>query len=215
MEDDRLVEYELMKAGVVIDILTHHLWCLRKDQRVLEIGCSTGVLMRLLEEQGADAYGIDIPSSWSGQYSYKPEKRVFLDLQNQDPRTEWEKSPFDLVIAQEVIEHIERPYDFLRRVWRVLKPGGYLLLTTPNLMGVTALLKGRKWCGLSTEGHVILYTVKSLDFTVCNCGFRRVRTFTNFVPIYYQARHPWLTGANRALMWTGAGGGIMGFYQKW
>jgi 2-polyprenyl-3-methyl-5-hydroxy-6-metoxy-1,4-benzoquinol methylase len=209
-----LLTFERTKCEVVLRLLTSFLNAPMKAKSILEIGCSTGILLQMLEEQGGNVLGVDVPSTWADHYAYKPEKRVFLDLQQEDPRPEWERSPFDLVIAQEVIEHIERPYDFLRRVWRVVKPGGYLFLTTPNLLGITAFFRGRKWCGLATEGHVILYSAKSLDFTVGNCGFRPVRTFTNIMPIYHQARHPWLSCANRALMWTGAGGGLMGFYQK-
>jgi 2-polyprenyl-3-methyl-5-hydroxy-6-metoxy-1,4-benzoquinol methylase len=115
-----------------------------------------------------------------------------LDIQESDLPLEWEKKGFDLVIAQEVIEHIRKPYDFLSRIWRVLNPGGFLFLTTPNLVGITAFLKGKRWCGITTEGHVILYSPMSLDFTVCNCGFQRVKTFTNLVPIVYQDRPIWL-----------------------
>ena len=209
-----LLAYEQAKGTIVVRMLTCGLGVSLRGRRALEIGCSTGALMQLLEDQGADAQGIDVESTWSGHYSYRPEKRTFLDLQDQEPQPKWRETPFDLVIAQEVIEHLERPYDFLRRIWQILKPGGHLFLTTPNLAGVTACLRGARWCGVATEGHAILYSARSLDFTVGNCGFRQIKTFTNLVPIYHQARHPWLRWVNRATRWTRIGGGLMGLYQK-
>ena len=209
-----LLAYEHAKGTIVVRLLTCGLGVSLQGKRALEIGCSTGALMQLLEDHGADAHGVDVESTWSGHYSYRPEKRTFLDLQHQEPQPQWRETPFDLVIAQEVIEHLERPYDFLRRIWQILKPGGHLFLTTPNLAGVTACLRGARWCGVDTEGHVILYSPRSLDFTVANCGFRKIKTFTNLVPIYHQARHPWLRWVNRATTWTRIGGGLMGLYQK-
>jgi 2-polyprenyl-3-methyl-5-hydroxy-6-metoxy-1,4-benzoquinol methylase len=212
--DGNLVRYEKAKAKIVVRNLVSHFGLVLRRKRVLEIGCSTGALMEMLEGQGADAYGVDIDSSWSCNYYYRPEKRILLDIQENDLPAEWENRGFDLVVAQEVIEHIKRPYDFLHRIWRVLNPTGCLFLTTPNLTGITALLKGEKWCGVSTEGHVILYSPKSMDFTVCNCGFRRMGTFTNFVPIVYQNKYPWLWWINRAFAMTGRGGGLTALYQK-
>jgi 2-polyprenyl-3-methyl-5-hydroxy-6-metoxy-1,4-benzoquinol methylase len=212
--DDELFRYEKAKARIVVRNLTSYLGLSLRDKKILEIGCSTGALMEELEKRGADVSGVDVDSSWSCRYYYSPEKRILLDIQENNFPDEWEKKDFDLVIAQEVIEHIKRPYDFLRRVWRVLKPDGWLFLTTPNLTGITALLKGRKWCGLVTESHFLLYSPKSMDFTVCNCGFRKVRTFTNTVPIVYQDKYPSLWRLNRAFMPLGMGGGIMGLYRK-
>ena len=211
---DGLLAYETAKGKVVVRILESYSKSILNNAKVLEIGCSTGALMRLLEERGADVYGVDVESSWSGSYCFRPEKRIMLDIQEKDLPAEWQNKGFDLVIAQEVIEHIQRPYDFLYRINKSLKPGGYLLLTTPNLTGITSLLKGKKWCGVTTEGHFILYSPKSLDFTVGNCGFRMVRRFINLVPIVYQDKYRWLWQLNRAFAWTGIGGGLMGLYQK-
>jgi 2-polyprenyl-3-methyl-5-hydroxy-6-metoxy-1,4-benzoquinol methylase len=209
-----LLLYEQAKDRVLVRLLTSRLCVPLGGKRVLDIGCSTGALMQLLETKGADVFGVDVDSPWSAHYCYKPEKRILLDIQESDLPVEWEKKGFSIVIAQEVIEHIMRPYDFLRRIWRVLDPGGYLFLTTPNLVGITAFLKGNKWCGIATQGHVLLYSPKSLDFTVCNCGFRRLRTFTNLIPIAYQDKHRWLRWLNCGFIWTGLGGGLIGLYEK-
>jgi SAM-dependent methyltransferase len=54
---------------------------------------------------------------------------------------------FDLVVAQEIIEHLENPRHFLRQCRKLVAPGGYLLLTTPNIEDLYSrlrfLLRGR------------------------------------------------------------------------
>lgn len=53
---------------------------------------------------------------------------VFGDMTRSDLPDE----SYDLVVSVEVLEHVEEDERFLREVWRVLKPGGYFMMTTPN-----------------------------------------------------------------------------------
>ena len=65
-----LIKYEKAKARVVIRILTAYLGLDIRGRKILEIGCSTGALMELLDRQGADVYGVDVESPWSKAYYY-------------------------------------------------------------------------------------------------------------------------------------------------
>ena len=209
-----LIKYEKAKARVVIRMLTAYLDLDVRGRKILEIGCSTGALMELLNQQSANVYGIDVKSSWSEAYYYDPNKRVICDLQDEDIPLKFSLNSFDLIIAQEVIEHIKKPYDFLPKIWKLLKTDGKLFLTTPNLNGMTAIIKGEKWCGIDMESHMLLYSQKSLDFLLYNCGFQKLKTFTNLIPIIYQDKHLWLGWLNRYFIPLGLGGGIMGLYRK-
>ena len=61
---------------------------------------------------------------------------------------------FDLVICRHTIEHLYHPLDFLREARRVLRPGGYLYLSTPNLFSNALVTSpdGRKWLRLKLQG---------------------------------------------------------------
>jgi SAM-dependent methyltransferase len=48
---------------------------------------------------------------------------------------------FDLIYSVEVTEHLHRPYDFLKECYRVLKPGGALLVTTPNVLHLASRVR--------------------------------------------------------------------------
>jgi SAM-dependent methyltransferase len=104
---------------------------------VLDVGCSVGSIEALFHRQYPDRastvhiHGVDISPEAVARASA-------LDLPNAsfrvyDGRTlPYESDAFDLAIAIEVIEHVVDKARFLSEVWRVLRPGGRFLLTTPN-----------------------------------------------------------------------------------
>ena len=61
-----------------------------------------------------------------------------LDLNERLP---FPTDAFDLVYAIEVFEHLHRPYDVLRECHRILKPGGFLVVSTPNLLHLQSRMR--------------------------------------------------------------------------
>lgn len=98
--------------------------------RILEIGSGLGYLTYALKKAGYDCFGIDISSR-----AVEAARRDFGDLYFQmdimDMPIE-DGGTFDFVIATELIEHIVDPKVLLRKAQKLLKPGGRLILTTPN-----------------------------------------------------------------------------------
>lgn len=95
--------------------------------RVLDAPCGgTAALTRALREQAFDAVGADID----------PQAAVHLgaafEKVNLDAPLPWTDQSFHAVISTEGIEHLENHFSFLREAHRILKPGGVLVLTTPN-----------------------------------------------------------------------------------
>jgi 2-polyprenyl-3-methyl-5-hydroxy-6-metoxy-1,4-benzoquinol methylase len=58
---------------------------------------------------------------------------------------------FDVIVSAEVIEHLENPRAMVRDLYRICKPGGHLLVTTPNNESIRAL------CALLVRGHFVLF----------------------------------------------------------
>jgi SAM-dependent methyltransferase len=85
---------------------------------VLDFGCGSGLLTESLAKRGFDAVGYD----------------PYSETHN-DPAVLAE--PFDVLIAQDVIEHSEDPAAMLREFDSLVKPGGRIVIGTPNASGIT------------------------------------------------------------------------------
>jgi SAM-dependent methyltransferase len=92
----------------------------------------------------------------------------------------------DLIILREVIEHVPEAAGLLAECRRALRPGGAVLLTTPNLWDVRRPLLGvlrRPWSGHADPTHVRLFDPITLDRTLAAAGFTRRRVASGFKPL--------------------------------
>ena len=97
---------------------------------ILELGAGTGALSLRLADAGFDVTAVDYVAA---NYRAEHENIEFrsLDL-NADFLTGCE-GEFDAVVAVEIIEHLENPRHLIRKAFALLKPGGTVLVTTPNI----------------------------------------------------------------------------------
>ena len=110
--------------------------------RVLDVGCGTGVLWGHLRDQ-FDAYG----GSDVVRYEGFPEGGEFRAVDMDTGRAPWDDGCADAVVAVETIEHVENPRAFVRELARLARPGGLVVVTTPNQLSWLSLLT------LATKGH--------------------------------------------------------------
>jgi len=80
---------------------------------------------------------------------------------------------FDLVVSLEVVEHLAEPGAHLEELGRLTRPGGLLLLTTPNFGGLSRRLLGMRWRVIDPE-HLGYFTAATLGRALERAGFTRV-----------------------------------------
>ena len=148
--------------------------------RILEIGCADGSFSALLRNKyTVMAYGIDISEAMVKKAVLNGVGCIQHDVEEGIP---YEDGYFSVVIATEVIEHIYDTDQFIKECYRVLKKGGTLILTTPNLVSITNRLKMvlGKYPSYVPEyktggaGHIRAYTVPTLKKQVKDHDFKQV-----------------------------------------
>jgi SAM-dependent methyltransferase len=103
--------------------------------KVLDAPCGAGSLTLALTEAGLDAWGVDLTTEAQAALG---DRLVCADLSGILP---WPESSFDAIFSTEGIEHLENRFAFLREAHRILKPGGTLLLTTPNIASLRSRVR--------------------------------------------------------------------------
>ena len=156
----------------------------------LDVGCGDGQFMALFEKKAKIA-GMDYNKNVLKSAIGGEDKR-FHDL-NSSKSWPCKDGEFEMIFAGEVIEHVVDTEFFLKEAFRVLKPGGRLLLTTPNLASFEnriRLLLGMypAWLywSIQRSGHIRLYTLPTLRKHLKECGFSQVHITGNFVPYAFQ-----------------------------
>lgn len=97
-----------------------------EGSRVLDIGCGIGTYVRKLSELADRAYGIDIDSARVRQGTTGSLAVAVSE------RLPFESEAFDMVLLNEVIEHVENGRETLVEACRVARPGGHIVIYAPN-----------------------------------------------------------------------------------
>jgi len=110
---------------------------LRGGHRFLDIGCWDGYFLERIRETGLyqELYGVDIVPEGVETVRAKGFQAQVVDL-NREPLPYPDKY-FDGVTILAVLEHIFDPYAVIREVYRVLRPGGELVIAVPNVASFT------------------------------------------------------------------------------
>jgi 2-polyprenyl-3-methyl-5-hydroxy-6-metoxy-1,4-benzoquinol methylase len=161
-------------------------------KRVLDVGCSSGYLARPLVAQGCTVVGLELDPDAAAEARNFCEEVLVGDVETME--LPFDPGSFDVVLCGDLIEHLRDPEAFLARVRPLLRPGGRLVLTTPNVANWAmrlGLLVGR-WRytdrGILDRTHTHLFTRATLVETLERAGYRIAKLdFTVPLPV---ARRP-------------------------
>jgi SAM-dependent methyltransferase len=142
--------------------------------RVVELGCAYGYFLNLIKDRVAWHLGFD-PSADGVAFA---RRSLEVNATTADFVTfPLEPASVDLVFMWDVIEHLSRPDDVLRKVSEVLAPGGHVALTTGDVSSWLARMRGGRWRMIHPPTHVYYFSPSTLERLLDRYGLevRRVR----------------------------------------
>lgn len=138
--------------------------------RLLELGAGHCKIAQVLRRQGWQVHTADLRKDFVAGAMALGFPATRLDLNEGVP---FPDGSFDIVVMLEVIEHVVRAENALREIWRLLSPGGQLLLSTPNHAFYKSRIRALKGRPLGREGHHYRFFVKvQLESLLAAKGFR-------------------------------------------
>lgn len=136
---------------------------------VLDIGCSSGYLAAQLEQHGCSVVGIELDPVDAAAARAHCNLVIEGDVEHLDLSMHMQGRTFDAIILGDVLEHLRAPERVLQRVQSVLRRGGRIVVSIPNVAHLSIrlqLLLGGFWysrVGLLDETHIRFFTFESFS----------------------------------------------------
>lgn len=147
-----------------------------KGGRLLDVGCATGFFMEAAADEGFEVRGVEFsPVAIS---LARPDIRDRIVRGDVNELLSREPEKFDVVTAFDIIEHVQNPANFLRELREILRPGGFLAISSPDTGHILRYLMGSKWPMLQPMQHTVLFSRRSITALLERCGFRDVQVET-------------------------------------
>ncbi len=148
-----------------------------KKGKVFDIGAGTGLFLTEFKKRGWEVDGLE-PANVGRRiaktkFGISLKKDDLLDIDFKDKY-------FDLVVLNNVIEHLHKPVESLNKVSRIVKKGGCVLISCPNIDGIGSLLFRKKWYGMDVPRHLYQFNPETLGVLLNQSGFKIVKISQNF-----------------------------------
>ncbi len=137
----------------------------------MEVGFGDGHFLGLAKLAGWDAVGID-PDPVLVRNALGRGLNVFsASLET----LEFSPSSFDVIVMNNVLEHLHNPINALRICHSLLKVGGTIWIETPNIASLGHKYFGQNWRGLEPPRHIVIFNTNALRATLKSIGFDHIR----------------------------------------
>lgn len=144
--------------------------------RLLDVGCGTGEFLNRMQLAGWRVEGLDFDPDAvreaKSRYGFHVTQGDLRDAGYVD-------STFDFITMSHVVEHVHDPAGLLRHCHRVLKPGGTLVIVTPNACSFGHQRFRQNWRGLETPRHLHIFSLNALSRIAQMAGFSKPEVWTS------------------------------------
>ena len=176
-----------LKAKDILDARKVKAWLKHvptKQPQFLDIGCGNGRYLEMLHKLGVDKsklYGVEL--SEPGIEALKCQGYQAFYGRIEDVYEQLPENSFDLIVMLQVLEHVDNPAEVVRCLSKLLKPGGALIIETPNTESIDVMLfKSSYWGGYHFPRHWNLLNQATLTRVAESNGLK-IKTF-NFLPAH-------------------------------
>lgn len=144
-----------------------------KKGKILDVGCALGDCLVEAKKLGwKNAKGLEV-----SDYAFKIAKKRNLKVKRGVLEENYfRKGSFDVVLYQDVIEHIVNPVAELKKVYEILKPGGLIFIVTPDIEGVWSRMLGSFWYHYKPYEHLSYFSQKTIKLLLKQSGFANIST---------------------------------------
>ena len=143
---------------------------------LLDIGCGAGFFLNIAKERGWNCHGLEILPEYI-KYAKENFALENIRCESLDEPLTYDENTFDVVTLWDLIEHLRNPIKSLKQINRVMKPGGLLVIWTPNVKN--AIVLKENWIGYKTLQHLYFFSGDSLNTMLEKAGFKIVSLKTN------------------------------------
>jgi 2-polyprenyl-3-methyl-5-hydroxy-6-metoxy-1,4-benzoquinol methylase len=176
MKESSVYEYEINledKNSTVVKQLDF----IGFDKKVLEFGCSTGYVSKILKERGCAVTGIEIDEEAAKTAEAYCERVIVGDIETIDYNKQLSNEKFDVALFGDILEHLKNPKTILLKVKDFLKERGYIVLSIPNVAHWSTrldLMCGKfnyQELGILDDTHLRFFTKKTITNLLELCGY--------------------------------------------
>jgi SAM-dependent methyltransferase len=180
--------------------------------RLLDFGCGGGSYLERMHLQGWQVTGLDL----SRAAVQNVRNRLGLNaLSGSLPHPALQETRFDVITMWQSLEHVHAPQEVLREAYRLLVPGGKLIVSVPNIDSLPFRWFGQAWSGLDLPRHLTHFAPWTLRLMLNRAGFHagKIRMVRHSSWLRASARHAagqaphnplvrWLSGRSAATLAT-------------
>jgi methionine biosynthesis protein MetW len=150
------------------------------NKTVLDVGCSTGYLGRLLREKGCTVYGIELNEKAAEEAGQIYRDVWIMDLDD-FAGLKGRDASFDIIVFGDILEHLKDPCRLLQKMRTFLRDDGSVIVSLPNVANWSMrfhLLRGKfdyVPYGILDESHLKFFHLRSARELIEEAGFEVVR----------------------------------------
>lgn len=154
--------------------------CVVEDGNFLDVGCGNGYYLLVMKYLGMNTYGVE-----PGEFDLDQNVKYNLNIFNGNLiEAHFSENFFDVITLNHVLEHVNNPLEYMSELYRILKPGGYLVIGVPLSDSLAFSVFGKYWAQLDTPRHLFCFSKTNLIDYAKKSNFKIIDFRYNSAPSY-------------------------------